>query len=38
LGSVALRDWTFVIKSASKAIRTETHHRGGGWLSYQAKP
>jgi hypothetical protein len=28
----------FSIKSPWKAIRTETHNRGGGWLSYQAKP
>ena len=36
--SFALRDSTFLIKSAWKAIWTETHNRTGGWSSYQAKP
>jgi hypothetical protein len=35
--SVALRDWTFSIESAFKAIWTETHNQAGGWLFYQAK-
>jgi hypothetical protein len=38
LGSVALHDLTFLIKSAWKPIRTETHNRAGGWLCYQTKP
>ena len=36
--SFALRDSTFLLKSARKAIWTETHNRSGGWSSYQAKP
>ena len=36
-GSVALRDSTFLIKSASKAIRTETHHRGGRMVVLSGK-
>ena len=37
-GSFALHDSTFLLKSAWKAISTETHNRRVGWSSYQAKP
>jgi hypothetical protein len=36
-GSFALRDCTFVIKSAWKAIWTEIRNRAGEWLSRQPK-
>ena len=36
--SFALRDSTFLLKSAWKAIWTETYNRRVGWSSYQAKP
>jgi hypothetical protein len=36
--SFAFRESTFLIKSAWKAIWTETHNRAAGWLSNQAKP
>jgi hypothetical protein len=37
LGSVALRDLTFITKSAREAIWSETHNQIRGWLPYQAK-
>jgi len=36
--SFALRESTFLHKSARKPIWTETHNQTDGWSSYQAKP